>query len=345
MEENQKENPVSGTADNTDFNFKNKISNVITSFVYYNSLLRDTLEYCVNKKVYNVDAYKYRQNGIIKELEIDSALHTFLLNNGENGQKLLDRLIDFGQLVYGEDSTILHLADDGLRVDAAQHITIIENVVTLHEEISSIIKVHTDYAAKQNLLEPEIVDLLKKDEAYYRGVVLFTILNELEFQFGEYNKARRDAKGEKTAASNFIEQDISKLIGLYNFSRQHATITEESYTKVLDLENSIIEMTSGRRDLPAGKTFKDEFEACRAASIEFISKNEMPWRAIFMTCIKSLVNEINANKANNPTPAEPVVQPKKVEPKPVEESSKGIGAKLRAKADALQKELDEGKKN
>lgn len=281
-----------------DFKFKYGISTVITSFIYYNSLIRDTLEYVIQKPNYDVNAFKYKQNGIINELKIDSPLKKFLTDNADKGEKLLERLIEFGNTVYGEDSTILHLAEDGLRVDHAQHMTIIEGVITLHEEISSIIKVHMDFAKKNDQYEEIIGDLFKKDDEFYRAVVLMVLTNEFDFQFAEYNKARNEAKGEKTAASNFIEQDLGKLNGLFNFSKQYATVTDADYTSTCDEVSHLIEMMNGKRDLPEGKTFRDVFLDARKSTQGFLVKTESPWRETFGVCARALAEAVRNAQAN-----------------------------------------------
>ena len=58
------------------------ISKFIVSLVYYNSLIRDTLEYTLVKDSYKAEHQKYRQNGIINEPKIKSKLHNFIEKYG-----------------------------------------------------------------------------------------------------------------------------------------------------------------------------------------------------------------------------------------------------------------------
>lgn len=66
----------------------NTISRVIVSLVYYNSLVKDTLEYTISKEAYDVNFYDYKQNGIVNEIKLDTPLKQFLANNGEKGEEL-----------------------------------------------------------------------------------------------------------------------------------------------------------------------------------------------------------------------------------------------------------------
>lgn len=281
------------------FRFKNPMSNVVTSFIYYNSLIRDTMEYCIKKDNYDLKVYEYRKNGIINEPKIDSALHNFLVNNGENGQKFLDKLNDFADLVYGDDSTILHVAeaDKTVRVDHAQHVTILENVITIHEELGSIIKLHINHMQKENTLEKELLNLIGLDEAYYRGIAMLNITNEFEVQFAEFQKVMGENQGKPSAASNFITQDLSKLAGLFNFMKNQATIRNDLYSAASDALTKVLEMSQGKRNLPEGKKFPDAFKEARDAAMKLIAAVENPWKQEFAKAVNSLVSAVNEKKS------------------------------------------------
>ena len=61
----------------------NTISRVIVSLVYYNSLVRDTLEYTLKKDKFEVNFYDYKRNGIVNEIKLQTPLKVFLDQNGE----------------------------------------------------------------------------------------------------------------------------------------------------------------------------------------------------------------------------------------------------------------------
>ena len=63
------------------------ISRVIVSLVYYNSLVRDTLEYTLNKPDgFDTKYYDYKRNGIVNEIKLNTPLKVFLDQNGEKGE-------------------------------------------------------------------------------------------------------------------------------------------------------------------------------------------------------------------------------------------------------------------
>lgn len=280
------------------------ITRIVVSFVYYNSLVRDTLEYSLPRENYDVKFYDYKRNGIVNEPKINSPLHSFIERNGEKGEQLNQRLTDFAQAFYSDDSTVVKKAADGtLRVDHAQAVKVIDMTVPLHEELNSVVKLHRNYAhehaqelnADANDLK-SIDDLVLADERFYRAVAFLSLSNEIFKQFDEYNKARREANGEKTPQSNFIEQDLNTLYKNFEIVRRNATCNDSIYTDALDAFSHAIEMTTGRRQIPTGKNFGDVINEVNAKVQEFVKDSETKWREVYQPLLNELVQEARAQQ-------------------------------------------------
>jgi len=267
------------------------ISRVIVSLVYYNSLVRDTLEYTLVKPTYEVPFYDFKQNGIVNEIKLETPLKVFIDKNGEKGEELKKKLEKFGEDFYSEKSTVIKKALDGLRVDHAQNVKIFESVVPLHEELNSIIKLHVGYAEQNKMLEPDIVALKGADERYYRAVVMLSLSGEIFRQFDEYNKARKEANGELTPASNFIQQDLNTLVGLLGTVRQYAECNDETYIAALDALWNAVEMMNGKRQVPTGKTFGDIINESNTKIATFVSDAEAGWKEIYPRMVNELVED------------------------------------------------------
>lgn len=294
------------------------ISRVIVSLVYYNSLVRDTLEYTLPRDKYEVSFYDYKRNGIVNEIKVNSPLKVFIDQNGEKGQALLKECEKFGNDFYSDSSTVIKKTADGLRVDHAQNVKIFEEAIPLHESLNNVIRIHEQYAEKNNLKEEKIVNLLKADERFYRAVSLMTLITEIRNQFEEFNKAMREANGQKTPQSNFIEQDLNKLVGLINLTRQQATCTDDIYTNALDEIFKFIEMMTGKRDLPKGKSFQDVFNEIGIELSVFVEDAEKGWKSNYEPCLKELVEdnkkvkeEAEKKVASDATTATPKAEEKK----------------------------------
>lgn len=278
------------------------LSRVIVSLVYYNSLVRDTLEYTLPRDKYDVSFYDYKRNGIVNEIKVQSPLKVFIDQNSKptegqkvedtKGQQLLKELEKFGKDFYSDESTVIKKTNDGnIRVDHAQNIKIFEQAIPLHESLNNVIRIHEQYAEQNNQKEDKIVALLAADERFYRAVALMTLITEIRKQFEEYNKARRDAQGQETPQSNFIQQDLNKLVSLIGLVRQQATCHDEVYTNALDKIFAYLEMMTGKRDLPTGKNFNDVYNEIGIELSVFVEDAEKGWKTNYEPCLQELVED------------------------------------------------------
>lgn len=278
----------------------NNYTGAIASFIRFNVVLFNTLEYVMKKDNYDLNAFNARKEIISTEISKNTPLKSCLDNSGEAGTKLLEKIKDLLDTVYGDDSTIVRKSADGkeLRVDAAQHIAVFEAVLPIHEEVRSIISAHLAQANKQNMMdEPTFIDVINKEELFYHGLANMLLIDELDHLFAEYNKARNEAKGAITPQSNFISNDINRVVSLMNMLRQRSPIKSNDYYELIDPEFALIEMTSGRRDLPEGKNFGDVFTSVKKIAREKTIKWENEWKPAYDAFIRHFAEE--AEKMNN----------------------------------------------
>ena len=281
------------------------ISRVIVSLVYYNSLVRDTLEYTIPKDSYEVNFYDYKRNGIVNEPKLNTPLKVFLDQNGEKADQLRKKLEQFGEDFYSDNSTVIKkAADNTLRVDHAQSVKIFENVIPLHEELNSIINLHVNFARQNNQLEERVEKLVKADERFYRAVALLSLQGELVRQFEEFNKVMRESQGQPTPQSNFIQNDLNTLVKALNTVRANATCKDNVYTTALDAVFAEVEMMNGRRDLPAGKTFADVFNDANVKISELVKDSEAGWRENYTPLLQELIADTQKNQQAQQQPAE-----------------------------------------
>ncbi len=279
----------------------NNYTAAIGSFIRYDMIIFNTLEYTMKKDKYDVAAYKARKEIIRNELDQNTPLHACLENSGEAGANLTKRINELLDVVYGNDSTILKLSQDGseLHVDYSQCVTVFEHVLPIHEELRKIIEAHMNGARKDDKMdEPSYVDLISKNEYFYRGMVNMLLLDQFDHLFAEYNKARNEAKGAITPQSNFIQNDISRVVNLFHFVRNNAVARSADYYEVIDPLFALIEMTGGRRDLPEGKNFGDVFTNVKQITREHANKWEIAWKPVYDNFNKHFQEEIQKMQAN-----------------------------------------------
>ena len=280
----------------------NNYTAAIASFIRFDVVVFNSLEYAMKKDAYDVNAYRARKEIISTEITQNTPLKNCCEHSGEAGENLLKKINELLDTIYSENSTIVKVSQDGqeLRVDYSQAITIFEAVMPIHEEIRKIIAAHLQAANKEEKMdEPTFIEVIAKEEYFYRGLVNMLMLEELDHQFAEYNKARQEAKGGITAQSNFIQNDINRLVNLFKSSRDNAAVRSADYYEVIDPLFALIEMTGGRRDLPQGKNFGDMFISVKQTAREHTAKWEEAWKNVYEPFMKHFTEEVQKMQANN----------------------------------------------
>lgn len=279
----------------------NNYTAAIASYIRYDVVVFNTLEYVMKKQSYDVNAYKARREIISQEIENNTPLKNCLDNSGEAGEKLREKIKELVSLVYSDESTIVKLGPDEkeLRVDTTQALTVFEAVLPIHEELRKIIGAHIQAAQKENAYdEPTFPDVLDKEEYFYRGLVNMLLVDQFDHLFAEYNKARNEAKGAITPQSNFIQNDITKVVNLFHFVRNNAVAKNKDYYEFIDPLFALIEMTGGRRDLPEGKNFGDLFTEVKKIVREKTVMWENAWKPVYDAFLKHFTEEIQKLQAN-----------------------------------------------
>ncbi len=278
----------------------NNYTAAIASFIRFDVIVFNTLEYTMKKDKYDVEAYKARKEIITNEVSQNTPLKNCLANSGDAGKALNEKINELLKLVYSDESTIVKLSQDGseLRVDFSQAIAVFEAVLPIHEEMKKIVEAHVVAAKKaEQYDEPSYPEVIEKEEYFYRGLVNMLLLDQFDHQFAEYNKARQEAKGGITAQSNFIQNDINRLVKLFHFVRDNAFARNAEYYSVIDPLFALIEMTGGRRDLPEGKNFGQIFTDVKTLAREKTQKWELAWKPVYEEFIKHFTEEVQKMQA------------------------------------------------
>lgn len=301
------------------------LSDNIVSFVYYNSLIRDTLEYTMKNNKFEVNFYNYKKYGIINELKLNTPLKSFLDKNSdnENGPRVLKLLTDLGEEIYGDKSSIIKFENNEIKVDHAQDLKIFESVLKAHEEVKGIINFHYKFILdnKQKIAESieqgneqykgkldeviklidldieKLTKLLRSDENFYRAVAIHTISSQIFDKYHEFNVAMRESNGQKTPQASFVEKELQQLIGFIHFIFETASTKDELFTNAKDKVNNSIEMMSNKRALPAGKNFNDVFSEVRADTVKFLVTSQEEWKLTYGPLVEEMKNDFDRMSA------------------------------------------------
>ena len=271
----------------------NQASQYIFGLYQFLLNIRDTLEYAIDRE-HDLKKYEERKKIILVNLEQENSVFgNFVANNQEQSKKLVEDLNNFVDNFYKENS-VLTVSGDKIRVDHSQNIKILEETVNVAEELRDVLYAYVNYAKGRNELEPEMEELIKKDEKLYRSIVNMLVMQEFEKSFAEFQKVMTESQGKPSPQSNFIVQnELVKLSGALRSSRAHAHCTDNETLDMLDRTNAVLEMTEGRRDRRDNKSFKTLFEEVNQEAIVAVRKYEPEWKAVFDRVIQEIIKAQN----------------------------------------------------
>ena len=276
------------------------------TFRLYHYLLtvRDTLEYTI-KRDHKVDLYNNRKKILTENLQEGTPFGDFLKNNGETGEKIKEKINEFINNLYSEESTILMPSGENVRVDVAQTVSIFDMTVGIAETLRDIVYQYVNHGIKNEdanqRIDPLMMQVVSDDERMYRIILSMLVMRSFEESFAEFQKVMNESKGQPTPQSNFIVQnELVKYAGFLRFSRQHTRSTDNETLDLLDETLTVIEMTEGRRQRPNNRNFKDIFDELNDKLNKFAAQVEAKWKATY----QRVVEEVTKNQPKQPEPNE-----------------------------------------
>ena len=136
----------------------NSTNQYIFNIYHYLLNLRDTMEYSIDRE-HSKELYDQRLSVLTKGIEEGSALGNFLNNNKEQGDKIREKLQEFINDIYGKDSTVIKVTEDGkVRVDHTQHVKLFDEVVGLQESVRDILYGYMNFARSKNETDEDMVN-------------------------------------------------------------------------------------------------------------------------------------------------------------------------------------------
>lgn len=209
---------------------------------------------------------------------------------------MLENLNNFIKNVYSEESTIVRISGEEVRVDHAQHLQIYEQVVGLYQTLLDIVNGYVAYAKKENQYENIVGAVVESDEYFYRVYSHLVIMDDIVATFGEFNKVMKENQGKPNPMANYIIDDLKKLFGYIIFQKQHNKIRDVKYNEMVDSCFALVETMEGKRALPEGKSFPDLFKANKEMILSLLSPAELNWKAQFRSWMNEAVEFSRAQR-------------------------------------------------
>ncbi len=285
----------------------------IVNLVNFKSAVRDTLEYALKKNDFSTTAYENKKKIILTEFTAKTVLHNTIDASGEAGEKLKEMIQKLIDAVYAENGSIVKLADDGLRVDDGQAITLFDFVIPVHENIETMVQSLVRDCRAKNIDVNEGITLNKAEERFYRSVALLTLSNRLMSLFNDYNAAMNETKGAPNPSANFISADIAHVARNLRSIRDLGRVTDDRYKAVEDSAFRVLDYMTGKRDFPVGGNWRTIMQQLTDSLNALVSESQKAFSDTFAPVWKEYVEEIRKHQA----PAKEA-EPQQVDGEPAE---------------------------
>lgn len=258
----------------------NQRTHFTLSFYHLSIAIRDTLEYIQRREVYPKQIYEAKKNTIKLSLNDNSPFTNFCKNNGDIGVKIKEQLEDFYDTCYGEDQTFVSIEGDQVKPDAAQNIKVLDFILPLKQSMFNILNAYINAQKNEGSYEKGTEELVVLEDKFYRSI-FFMVIQDYLFNnlFQEFNKAMRETNGQESIQSNFISNDIKKVISMINFVKKNGQDNDMAYNHGVEEIERGIRLISGAEGLPQGSTFQQEFQKIGQVWYQFVAQMEPQWRA------------------------------------------------------------------
>ena len=268
----------------------NQTTRFVMGIYQVSLMIRDALEYIQDKETFDLNVYKQRKQFIEHGLIESAPLSRFLSQNGEVGKNIRNNLNDFVDAVYGDDSTIVSIDGEKVVSDKGQKLKMLDFIVGLHETLQDVMKGFINQSKNDNTYEEELDTFLKYDEKFFRSLLCINLVDQIHALFLDFNKAMQQSKGEPGPATNFILNDLKRVVGFLKFENEHADKEDEGFKKAYDASFLMLQYMEGSKKAEdEGTTIKDQIVEARKLWQVEIGKNEPEWRTRYQILWDKLV--------------------------------------------------------
>ena len=268
----------------------NQTTRFVMGIYQVSLMIRDALEYIQNKETFDLNVYKQRKQFIEHGLIESAPLSRFLSQNGEVGKNIRNNLNDFVDAVYGDDSTIVSIDGEKVVSDKGKKLKMLDFIVGFHETLQDVMKGFINQSKNDNTYEEELDTFLKYDEKFFRSLLCINLVDQIHALFLHFNKAMQQSKGEPGPATNFILNDLKRVVGFLKFENEHADKEDEGFKKAYDASFLMLQYIEGSKKAEdEGTTIKDQIVEARKLWQVEIGKNEPEWRTRYQILWDKLV--------------------------------------------------------
>lgn len=268
----------------------NRESLVVMRFYRLANISRDLFELVLNDGPINMQVFEARGN-FFKAVVEDPMIVDFFKRAGENGEKMSKQLNDIYTDTY-EQKRYINIKDDGQYADKSSRVKILDMAVGTYHSLLDLVKKFAEDAKNKNVLDPSVEELLVKEENFFTTVAQFGIFRTVLDLNTELQNELRANEGKASPTINFIVEELKKLVGILNFTKQHYTV---GVTDIVNLYESImltLKFLDGTIKSTDPKEIQTKVNETVKVCLDTIKTYDFEWQGHF----KKVIDDVNATQ-------------------------------------------------
>jgi hypothetical protein len=268
----------------------NKENNVIIKVYQVAIILRECLEYTLDKHLVNKELHKKRGD-YFNKLIMEDTIPLLLKQNIEVKNKIMHQLNEFGVDVFKDNKYFLYENDEFYRNDDASRIKLFEYIVGLYQTMIDIIDSLIKQIKSSGTLEPLVEDVINNEKNLYTSRASLVIFSDIVRQSSELNKQLGELKNvnEGKAQVQFLVNDLRKTVGFTKFIQEKYNVNKEEVTLLFPLIEDTLKKLDG-----SNKVSNEELVKAIKITLSYCGALNQVYERVLNVKYTLLISEINA---------------------------------------------------
>ncbi len=264
----------------------NRESLIVMRFYRLVNISRDLFELILNDGPINLTLFENRGK-FFKTVIEDPMIVDFFTRAGENGEKMSKQLKEIYTDTY-EQKRYLNVKDDGQYADKSSRVKILDLTVGTYHSLLDLVKKFAEDAKKQTSLDPEIENLLVKEENFFTTVAQFGIFKTILDLNTELQSELKETQGKASPTINFTVEELKKLVSILNFTKQHYSVGLEEITNQYDSIILTLKFLDGTIKSSDPKEIATKVNETIRVCVETLKVHDRLWQEQFAKVIKDV---------------------------------------------------------
>ena len=265
----------------------NRESLVVMRFYRLANISRDLFELILNDGPVNLQVFEARGK-FFKAVIEDPMIVDFFTRAGENGEKMSKQLKEIYTDTY-EQKRYLNVKDDGQYADKSSRVKILDLAVGTYHSLLDLVKKFAEDAKNKEALEADVEELIKREENFFTTVAQFGIFKTILEINSELQKELQETQGKGSPTINFTVEELKKLVGILNFTKQHYSVGAVEITSLYESIMLTLKFLDGSIKSTDPKEIQVKVNETIKVCMDTLRTYDFAWQELF----KKVIADVN----------------------------------------------------